>query len=113
MAEHHRRGAEAAVDIAVADEVAVIMRALATRSRVQLLGRLSRGPATVGQLIDAVGMEQSAVSHQLRVLRHLGLVVGTRQGRHVLYALHDPHLADLLREAVAHTEHRALTEAAA
>ena len=108
MTRRHVLGAEAAVDPVIAAEVAAIMHALATRSRVQLLGRLADGPATVGELVGAVGMEQSAVSHQLQVLRHLGLIVGTRQGRHVIYALHDAHLADVLREAVAHIEHRAL-----
>ena len=50
-------------------------------------------------------MEQSAVSHQLRVLRHLGLVVGERRGRSVVYSLHDDHVAVLLDEAVYHVEH--------
>ena len=50
-------------------------------------------------------MEQSAVSQQLRVLRHLGLVVGDRDGRQVIYALHDEHVRALLTEAVSHTEH--------
>jgi DNA-binding transcriptional ArsR family regulator len=45
------------------------------------------------------------VSHQLRVLRHLGLVIGERRGRRVVYALHDSHVADLLDQAVFHIEH--------
>ncbi len=50
-------------------------------------------------------MEQSAVSHQLRLLRHLGWVVGERRGRRIVYALHDSHVADLLDQAVYHIEH--------
>lgn len=50
-------------------------------------------------------MEQSAVSHQLRMLRHLGLVTGQRSGRTVTYALFDEHVAMLLDEAVYHAEH--------
>jgi DNA-binding transcriptional ArsR family regulator len=50
-------------------------------------------------------MEQSAVSHQLRLLRHLGLVVGERTGRRTVYALHDSHVGDLLEEAVFHVQH--------
>jgi hypothetical protein len=46
-----------------------------------------------------------AASHQLRILRHLGLVVGERRGRSVIYALHDSHVADLLDQAVFHIEH--------
>ena len=38
-------------------------------------------------------------------LRHLGLVVGERDGRRVIYALHDDHVRALLTEAVSHTEH--------
>ncbi|MFE1500537.1 ArsR/SmtB family transcription factor, partial [Streptomyces albidoflavus] len=53
----------------------------------------------------AVGMEQSACSHQLRLLRNLGLVTGTREGRSVVYALHDDHVAGLLDQALHHVEH--------
>jgi DNA-binding transcriptional ArsR family regulator len=81
------------------------MQALATASRVRILGRLRQSPYSVSELADAVGMEQSAVSHQLRILRHLGLVIGERRGRRVVYALHDSHVADLLDQAVFHIEH--------
>jgi DNA-binding transcriptional ArsR family regulator len=57
-----------------------------------------------GELSAAVGMEQSAVSHQLRLLRHLGLVIGERSGRQIVYALHDSHAADLLDQAIYHIE---------
>jgi DNA-binding transcriptional ArsR family regulator len=50
-------------------------------------------------------MEQSAVSHQLRLLRHLGLVTGTRSGKNIVYALYDNHVAALLNQAVHHIEH--------
>jgi DNA-binding transcriptional ArsR family regulator len=101
-------GASTAADLGVAGEIAAVMQGLATPSRVRLLGRLSIAPATVTELVQGLGMEQSAISHQLRVLRELGLVIGDRDGRHVRYALHDPHVADLLAEAVSHTEHRRL-----
>ena len=81
------------------------MQALATPSRVRILGRLRQGPVAVGELAAAVDMERSAVSQQLRVLRHLGLVIGERRGRSVIYALHDSHIADLLDQAVFHIEH--------
>jgi DNA-binding transcriptional ArsR family regulator len=81
------------------------MGALSTSSRVRILARLRVGEGTVGDLAAAVQMEQPAVSHQLRILRDLGLVVGIRTGRHVIYALHDPHVARLLDEALRHIEH--------
>ncbi len=88
-----------------ASHVARVMSALATSSRVRILGRLRDGPCAVGELARAVEMEQPAVSHQLRILRDLGLVVGSRSGRQVIYGLYDPHVASLLDEALRHIEH--------
>jgi DNA-binding transcriptional ArsR family regulator len=93
------------LDAAFAGVVAETMQALATPSRVRILGRLHAGPCSVNDLAEAVEMESSAVSHQLRVLRHLSLVVGERQGRHIVYALHDEHVGELLEQAVSHVEH--------
>lgn len=86
------------------------MQALATTSRVRILARLREAPCSVGTLAAAVEMEQSAVSHQLRVLRHLGLVIGQRDRRRMIYALHDPHVGVLLEEAVSHLEHLRLAD---
>lgn len=48
---------------------------------------------------------RSSVRPQLRVLRHLGLAVGQRDGRQVVYELHDDHVAELLEQVVSHVEH--------
>jgi len=72
---------------------------------VRILARLREGPCPVGDLAVAVEMEQPAVSHQLRILRDLGLVLGSRSGRHVIYGLYDSHVATLLDEALRHIEH--------
>jgi ArsR family transcriptional regulator, nickel/cobalt-responsive transcriptional repressor len=93
------------LDGAFARVVAETMQALATTSRVRILGQLHAGPRAVGELADAVGMEPSAVSHQLRLLRHLGLVAGRRDGRRVLYELHDEHVGQMLEQAISHVEH--------
>jgi ArsR family transcriptional regulator, nickel/cobalt-responsive transcriptional repressor len=93
------------LDGAFARVVAETMQALATASRVRILGQLHAGPRAVGELADAVGMEPSAVSHQLRLLRHLGLVAGRRDGRRVLYELHDEHVGQMLEQAISHVEH--------
>lgn len=93
------------LDAQTARDVAETMQALATPSRVRILGRLRESACSVSELAEAVGMEQSAVSHQLRILRHLGLVIGERSGRSVVYGLHDSHVADLLDQAIFHVEH--------
>jgi DNA-binding transcriptional ArsR family regulator len=93
------------LDADFAGAVADAMQALATPSRVRILGRLKNGTSSVNELAEAVDMEPSAVSHQLRVLRHLGFVVGRREGRRIVYDLHDEHIAQLIDEAIGHVEH--------
>lgn len=100
-----------AVDPPTALAVAETMQALATPSRVRILSELRLGERAVNELAAAVGMEPSAVSHQLRILRHLGLVAGERHGRTVIYALYDSHVSDLLEQAVFHVEHLRLGHA--
>ena len=99
------RTQRAKLDAEIARRVAETMQALATPSRVRILSRLRESPCSVGELAASVEMEQSAVSHQLRLLRHLGLVIGERRGHKILYRLHDSHVGDLLEEAVYHIEH--------
>lgn len=83
------------------------MFALSAPSRVQILGCLLGRPHAVGELVAALGMEQSSVSHQLRVLREYTLVRVDRVGRQRFYALHDEHVAALLEDALRHVEQRA------
>jgi DNA-binding transcriptional ArsR family regulator len=96
------------IDADLARTVAERMQMLATPSRLQILGRLKHGPCSVGALAEAVGMEASAVSHQLRSLRQLGLVIGERRGKRVVYGLHDSHVAELLDQAIFHVQHLTL-----
>ncbi|GLW52152.1 transcriptional regulator [Kitasatospora phosalacinea] len=93
------------LDADSAARVATTLQALATPSRLLILSRLREGPCAATELAHAAGMEQSACSHQLRLLRNLGLVVGRRNGRSVVYELYDHHVAELLDQAVYHTEH--------
>lgn len=109
---HGGREDLAFVSSETARSVAETMAALATPSRVRILSRLGAGACSVGDLSQDLGIAQPAVSQQLRVLRHLGLVVGAREGRHMIYALHDDHVRSLLGEAVSHTEHLRLGLAA-
>jgi DNA-binding transcriptional ArsR family regulator len=99
------RAPQARLDAGTAETVADTLGALAAPSRLLILGRLREGPASVKELTESVEMEQSAVSHQLRLLRTLGLVTRHRSGRSAVYSLYDHHVASLLDEAVYHAEH--------
>ena len=90
----------------LAEALAGTMFALSTPARVQILYSLRERPHDVTELVKALGIEQSAVSHQLRVLREQALVRVDRVGTRRLYSLADRHLLALLREAERHAEQR-------
>jgi DNA-binding transcriptional ArsR family regulator len=88
-----------------AERLAEAMRAFGSASRLRLLWALLEREHTVEELVATVAMEQSAVSHQLRLLRQQRLVAVRRDGRHAFYRLHDHHLPDLLSAMRHHHEH--------
>jgi DNA-binding transcriptional ArsR family regulator len=88
-----------------AEGLADALRAFGSASRLRLLWSLLNGEQTVEALAAAVGMEQSAVSHQLQILRRQRLVAVRRDGRHGHYRLFDHHLPDLLTALRHHYEH--------
>ena len=79
-----------------------IFSALADPTRVRILDALSHGELCVCDLAAVLALSQSAVSHQLRLLRGLRLVRARREGRMVFYALDDRHVVDLLGEGLKH-----------
>lgn len=94
------------------ERVAALMGALSSPTRLRaLFALLESGEMSAGEVAKAVGMSASATSHQLRVLRDLGLVARRREGRMCFYALADDHLGVLLREALYHVDHARLQKA--
>jgi ArsR family transcriptional regulator, lead/cadmium/zinc/bismuth-responsive transcriptional repressor len=86
--------------------VADIFRALADPTRMRLLLALTAEPLCVCDLAEVAGSSESAVSHQLRVLRDLRLVEWERDGKRAVYRLADDHVRDLLALGLAHASER-------
>jgi len=82
-----------------------LMSALATPARVHILARLLDAPATVSELVDELELPQASVSNHLRILRHLNLTIGEREGRYVRYRLHDEHVRAMIDQVLSHTRH--------
>src|SRR5947199_3275518 len=80
----------------VSGRVLAITQALGDPLRLAVLHHLMGGPASVSELMTVVGAEQSRLSNHLAVLRECGLVRATRQGRHVIYELHDAAVGRLV-----------------
>jgi DNA-binding transcriptional ArsR family regulator len=90
-----------------ATALAETFRLLGDPTRVRLLDALSQGEVCVCNLAAIVGLSESAVSHQLRLLRGARLVRARRSGRLVFYALDDHHILTLLRQASGHVREAA------
>lgn len=92
---------EAAVlSLREARQVAGFFQILADPTRVRIIKALADDEWCVSDLAQALGMDQPAVSHQLKYLRELRLVRWKKSGRHVYYALADQRLAQLLLRSV-------------
>jgi ArsR family transcriptional regulator, zinc-responsive transcriptional repressor len=83
-----------------------LLAALAAPMRLSIVALLvEHGSRCVHQLVDALEVPQPLVSQHLRVLRGAGLVVGERRHREVHYALVDPHVGHIVRDALDHAAH--------
>jgi ArsR family transcriptional regulator, lead/cadmium/zinc/bismuth-responsive transcriptional repressor len=86
------------------ESVAATFRMLGDPTRVRILDSLGSGELCVGDLARAVGISESAASHQLRLLRTMRLVRVRRDGRLAFYAVDDDHILELLNQARTHVE---------
>jgi ArsR family transcriptional regulator len=93
------------LDDPTAVRLAETFRALSDPTRVRIVSLLAQAELCVCDLAAALGMSQSAVSHQLRTLRDLRLVRWRREGRQIFYTLDDEHVADLFRRGLDHVVH--------
>ncbi len=85
--------------------VADLFSALADPTRIRLVAALAGRELCVCDLSATLGASESAISHQLRLLRERGLVRTRREGRLVYYALDDSHVAELYAAALEHVAH--------
>jgi DNA-binding transcriptional ArsR family regulator len=84
--------------------VADTFRILGDPTRVRILDTLGAGELCVNDLAGRVGISESAVSHQLRLLRTMRLVRVRRTGRLAFYAVDDDHILELLNQARTHVQ---------
>jgi ArsR family transcriptional regulator, lead/cadmium/zinc/bismuth-responsive transcriptional repressor len=104
---HPARVAELRAALIGEEDVTVLsetFRTLGDPTRVRILDALSQGELCVCDLAALVRMSESAVSHQLRVLRNLRIVKPRREGRMVFYALDDRHIITLFRTGLRHVQ---------
>ena len=87
--------------------------ALGDPTRVRILDALSHSELCVCDLAAVLRLSQSAVSHQLRLLRGMRLVRPRREGRVVFYALDDQHIMSIFKQTLQHVEEQVAPASAA
>jgi DNA-binding transcriptional ArsR family regulator len=87
-----------------AADLAETFRTLGDPTRVRILDALAQSELCVCDLATLIGQSESAVSHQLRLLRNLRLVKARREGRMVFYSLDDRHIITLFRQGLKHVQ---------
>jgi DNA-binding transcriptional ArsR family regulator len=95
-------------DPAIVQALADTFRILGDPTRVRIVDALTNGELCVCEISEQVGISESAVSHQLRLMRSMRLVRGRREGRCVYYTLDDRHILDLFQQGLRHVseDHR-------
>lgn len=87
-------------------DVADFFKIFGDSTRIKILYTLLDREMCVGDLVEALDMNQSAVSHQLRVLRQNDLVKFRKDGKTVIYSLDDEHVSGLLEQGLCHIIHK-------
>ena len=75
-------------------------------TRLSILSLLKEEKRSVSEITNLTGMEQSAISHQLRILKDSRLVRSTRMGKSMIYQLDDEHIFDILQQVKTHINER-------
>ena len=100
-----KKSLQTEIDSASASRLAELFSALADSTRIRIISSIVDKEVCVHELCEKLNMTQSAISHQLRVLRDRRIVRHRKQGRHIFYQLDDEHIRELFQRAADHVKH--------
>ncbi len=93
---------ERALNDSTVNDLAEFFKMFGDPTRLRILHALSVAEMCVCDLCEYLGMNQSAVSHQLKILRHSRLIKYRREGRNVYYSLDDEHIGQIMKVGLEH-----------
>ena len=88
----------------VLEKTAEVFKVFGDKTRIRILAALSEGEMCVCCICEILGMSQSAVSHQLSVLKSARLIKSRREGKQMYYSLDDAHIGAILCTGISHVE---------
>ena len=84
------------------EHIAELFKAFGDPTRVHILSLLLQGEMCVGDIAVGVAISQSAISHQLRILKQMHLIKFRREGKNIWYSLADDHVRTILQMGLEH-----------
>lgn len=87
-------------------DVAELFKVLGDSTRIRILHLLRQSEKNVTEIAEELNMNQSAISHQLRILKNSKLIKNRREGKTVFYSLSDDHVTLILDMAIEHVEEK-------
>lgn len=84
------------------EDIAELFKGFSDPTRVQILSNLVDRELCVTDIAEAVELSQSAISHQLRILKQMHLIKFRREGKNILYSLADDHVLTILQMGLEH-----------
>ena len=87
-------------------DLAELFKVFADETRIRIINALFDKEMFVSELVDELEISQSAVSHQLRILKDAKLVRSRRKGKHIYYSLDDDHVKMVFDAGYKHVSHR-------
>ena len=93
---------EQMLDMETSQQIAELFKAFGDTTRVRILWLLLQQEQCVGSIAEALDISQSAISHQLRMLKQMQLIKFRREGKNVLYSLADDHVKTILEMGLEH-----------
>ena len=87
------------------ERVRQLFKVLSDRTRLKIVLSLKDGERNVTAIAESLVMEQSAISHQLKLLRDSNVVKSRREGKTIYYSLDDEHILDIIEQTFRHVHH--------
>lgn len=88
------------------DSCCLFFKVLGDPTRMKIILELATGPLCVNDLTKALEMEQSAISHQLKILKEAKVVKSKKIGKNVFYSFDDDHVEKIISIAIEHINHK-------
>ena len=85
-------------------DVAELFKNFSDSTRIRILYCLIENERSVTEIADLLNMNQSAISHQLRILKNSKLIINRREGKTVYYSLADDHVYNIISQGIEHVE---------